>query len=88
MRAVHGDKHRWQLTEQLLDRLVFLAEVDLWRNSDPKKRGPAPQHGLNPWAAEHVAAKKAEQRRKLEAFAAREAERQRRLAETEVVASG
>lgn len=66
-REVLADKHSWGLQEVLLERLLYVAQMDYWRNSDPKRRGPAPKPPVNPWAAEIgesqvdvIAAKKAD----------------------------
>lgn len=47
-----GPKARWGISEQILARVAWLLEVQLWSNADPKKRGPAPKPIETPWTAE------------------------------------
>jgi hypothetical protein len=42
-RAAEPEAQPWGLAEALLATLVDLTRFDLWRNSDPKKRGPEPK---------------------------------------------
>jgi hypothetical protein len=47
-RVLEPAAHAWGLPEQLLAGIYDLLKYDLWRNSDPKKRGPEPRPLMRP----------------------------------------
>ena len=47
-RVLEPAAHSWGLPEQLLAGVYDLLKYDMWRNSDPKKRGPEPRPLMRP----------------------------------------